>query len=104
MSEHMKLPDAIRTALTSRLGPVQFSDLKAHIDRDAVFVARRDLDLVECGVAVAMDDLERVQPRLDARQLRKPSQQERSSWAAAPERRWLAVVVQPFVLVQDTTG
>lgn len=101
MSEPMSVPEAIRERLKSRLGPVQFSDVKAHLDRDAVFIVRADLDLVECGVAVATDDVDQVRGWIDAGQLRKPSAAERREWPDQSERRWMAVVVQPFVLVQE---
>lgn len=101
MSDPMSVPEAIRERLKSRLGPVQFSDVKAHLDRDAVFIVRADLDLVECGVAVATDDVDQVRRWIDAGQLRKPSAEERREWPTQDARRWMAVVVQPFVLVQE---
>lgn len=101
MADPIPMPDAIRASLTKRRGPVYFSDLKAHLDRDGVFLVRADLDLVDCGVAVATDDVERVTKWIDASQLRKPSFAEREAWASEEGRRWIAIVVQPFVLVQD---
>jgi hypothetical protein len=101
MAGPIPMPDAIRESLTKRLGPVYFSDLKAHLERDGVFVVRADLDLVECGVAVATDDVALVTSWIEKAQLRKPSLAERDAWAKEEGRTWLAVVVQPFVLVQE---
>ncbi|MBL9021171.1 MAG: DUF2288 family protein [Myxococcales bacterium] len=101
MSGPIPMPEAIRASLTKRLGPVYFSDLKAHLDRDGVFIVRADLDLVDCGVAVATDDVTLVTKWIEATQLRKPSRSEREAWEAEEGRRWIAIVVQPFVLVQD---
>jgi hypothetical protein len=38
---------------------------------------------------------------LGAGLLRRPTDAEREAWLAAPERRWRAVIVQPFVFIQD---
>lgn len=104
MSDPMTLPEALRHQLEKRIGPVQYSDLAAHLERDAVFVVRSDLDLLACGVAVASDDVARVEAWIGAGALRKPSARERSSWPEETERRWIAIVVRPFVLVQDPPG
>jgi hypothetical protein len=97
----MSLPEALTTELSKRRGPVFFSDLKAHLDRDAVFIVRADLDLVACGVAVAMDDIDQVGKWIEEQKLRKPSAAEREAWPKEEGQRWMAIVVQPFVLVQD---
>lgn len=93
------LSDAIRTKLTESVGPVGFGDIKAHLGRDAVFVVAPSLELVDCGVAVALDDVDTVRLWIETGALRKPSREERAEWL---ERggTFLAVVVQPFVLVQ----
>ncbi|MBL8742463.1 MAG: DUF2288 family protein, partial [Myxococcales bacterium] len=97
----MTVEEALRIKLTERRGPVYFSDLRAHLERDGVFVVRADVDLVECGIAIAQDDVARVQIWIREGKLRKPSKSEYDSWPENPRRQWLSVIVQPFVLVQD---
>ena len=80
---------------------VMYGDLHAHLQRDAVFVVARALSLIECAVAVAMDDVDLVQPWIDGGALRKPSRKERAAWPEDEDLRWRAVVVQPFVLIQE---
>ena len=92
---------AIRGKLEDSAGLVAFDDLRAHLERDAVFVVAATLSLVECGVRVAMDDVALVGRWLESQELRKPSHTERATWPEDPDRRWMALVVQPFVLVQD---
>lgn len=94
-------PAAIRARLEETVGPVPYSDLVAHLGRDAVFVVSAAVSLVECGVSIALDDVEVVQGLVTRGELRKPSAAERASWATTPERTWTAIVVQPFVLLQD---
>lgn len=91
--------EAYRMQLERSLGPVGYSDLRAHLDRDSVFVVAAALSLIDCGVAVAMDNVQLVKSWLDSGELRKPSKAERAAWAANGGT-WTAVVVQPFVLVQ----
>lgn len=97
----MTLEEGIRTRLTEVLGSVLFADLQAHLARDAVFVVGPTLSLIECGVRVALDDVGAVEGWIASGELRKPSSDERVTWSAAAGRRWMALVVQPFVLVQD---
>jgi len=95
----MSITEAYRVQLEKSLGPVSYSDLRAHLDRDAVFIVASSLSLLDCGVAVALDDVDKVRGWIDSGALRKPSKNERATW---PETggTWNAVVVQPFVLVQ----
>lgn len=89
--------ERLRENLEQIMGPVAHSDLVAHLARDAVFIVAPALSLLDCGVAIAMDDVEQVKTWVDAGALRKPTLAEREAW---PEGVWHSVVVQPFVLVQ----
>ncbi|MDQ3035620.1 MAG: DUF2288 domain-containing protein [Myxococcota bacterium] len=92
---------AIRARLEASMGPVQYSDLAAHLKREALFVVAPALSIVTCGVAIATDDASSVERWIMREELRRPTAEEREAWAADAERRWTALVVQPFVLVQD---
>lgn len=91
----------IRQELTDSSGVVMFDDLAAHLERDAVFIAAPQIHLIECAVAIALDQAEIVAGWAESGFLRKPSKKERESWPAETERRWRAVVVRPFVIIQD---
>jgi hypothetical protein len=97
----MTLREATRARLEQTAGPVFYSDLAAHLGRDAVFVVARSLSLIDCGVAVAVDDVEQVERWVASGELRKPSHAERGAWPGDEGRRWLSIIVHPFVLVQD---
>lgn len=97
----MTLSEAVRAKLEQTAGPVFYSDIAAHLARDAVFVIARSVSLIECGVAVGTDDVTRVEAWVASGELRKPSRAERDAWPNEAGRRWLSVVVQPFILVQD---
>lgn len=93
--------EALRTNLERSLGPVFFTDFRAMLERDAVFVVAASLTLVECGVAIATDDVERVKGWIGSGALRKPSRAEREAWPREATRQWMSLVVQPFVLLQE---
>lgn len=101
MSEPISLEAALRLKLSERRGLVYFSDLFAHMEHDRVFIVRADVDLVECGIAIAQDDVEQVSRWIAENKLRKPSQAERDDWPQNPKRQWTSLIVQPFVLVQE---
>lgn len=92
--------DALREELERAVGPVLFSDLRAHLVRDAVFLVAPEASLAACALAIATDDVAEVKRLLTTGTLRKPTAEEREMWANSPGRRWDAVVVQPYVLVQ----
>lgn len=97
----MTLEEGIAHRLRETKGPVAFSDLVEHLERDGLFIVSTRLDLVTCGVAVATDDVERVGAWISAGELRKPTQAERDHWRErAPTDLFMAIIVQPFVLVQ----
>lgn len=101
MSEPLSLEEAIRLKLAGTLGAVSYEDIAQHLAADAVFVVAKSLSIVECGVAVAMDDVTRVEGWIKSGELRKPTIDERTGWPDVPAKTWTAIVVHPFVLVQD---
>ena len=93
--------DDLRESLERHRGPVVYSDLAAHLKRNAVFVVAPSVDLVTCGLAVARDDRASVERCITSGELRRPTADELASWPADEGRTWISVVVQPYVLLQD---
>lgn len=91
----------MRETLAASLGPIEFSDLRAHLARGAVIVVDRSLDLLEVGEAVARDDEERVAAWIDAGLIGKPSLETLERWSKLEGPGWVALVVQPFVLLRE---
>ncbi len=82
-------------------GGVYGSDLAAHLARAAVLVVAPTLSIVECAVALARDDAAAVHAWITSGALRRASDDEARDWPLDAPRRWVALVVRPFVLVQD---
>lgn len=90
----------MREKLAQSIGDVFWSDLRAHVARDAVIVVADTLDLLEVGVAVASNDTVTVGAWIQAGQLTKPTAEEIERWPLDPAARFPSLVVAPFVLIQ----
>ena len=87
--------------LRRHLGPVQWSDLRAHAARQALFIVDPALDLMDVALALATDDRASVQIWVAKQALRRPSDAELAAWNAQDEKPFVSSVVQPFVLAQE---
>jgi len=65
-----------------------------------VFHVQRGLDLVEVACAIHQDDTERVKSWTDSGRLARVADASAKSWHEQEARVW-AVVVKPWVLVQE---
>ncbi len=95
---------SLRDELEASLGPVRLSDLRAHLARDGVIVVAPSLDLLEVGEALARDDKATVGRWIESGELTKPSLATIEAWSKVDGDAWTALVVQPFVLVQETSA
>jgi hypothetical protein len=89
----------VREELERKVGDVFFSDLRAHIARDAVIVVADVLELAVAGEAIATDDVPRVTEWIRTGHLTKPTAEELARWPDLPTARFASLVVAPFVLV-----
>ncbi len=90
----------LREALSRALGRVQWSDLRAHSDRMALFLVV-DVDLLDVAVAVAEDDTLAVEQWIEERKLLRPSRLQLSRWSDDQNKPFDSVVVQPYVLAVE---
>ncbi len=91
----------MRETLAASMGPIEFSDLRAHLTRGAVIVVDASLDLLEVGEAVARDDKARVAAWIEGGLLGKPSLETIERWSKTAGQAWVSLVVQPFVLLHE---
>jgi hypothetical protein len=90
----------IQTQLATELAPMDWETLIPHAKRDAVIVVDESLDLLEVGVAIAEDNVQSVQNWISELLIHKPSPDELNTWNGEPEKQFLTLIVQPFVLVR----
>lgn len=91
----------LRAELAGAMGEAEWEWLMPHASRDAVVVVKPDLDLLEVGVAIASDHTEIVQQWIEQSLLYKPNSEQIQAWASDRTRRFNALILQPYVLVQD---
>jgi hypothetical protein len=91
----------LREELERSLGPVELSDLRAHLARGAVITVAASLDLLDVGEALARDDKTRVADWIERGLIGKPSLELLEQWSKREGAAWTALVVQPWVLVRE---
>jgi hypothetical protein len=89
-----------REELTQTLDQASWEWLSPHADRDAIIVVAPQLDLVAVGLALVEDQARTVQHWIDEQLLMKPSPEQKIQWAAARDQQFMALIVQPYVLIQ----
>jgi hypothetical protein len=89
----------MRARIAETKGPVFWTDLEAHVKRDAVIIAEEELDLVDVGVALATNDSKTVESWIVAGKLKKPTTEDILRWSVGTNVTFVSVVVQPFVLI-----
>jgi hypothetical protein len=90
----------MRDELLATLGVVLYSDLRAHVKRDAVIIVGGALDLVDAGAALAENDAARVEQWIQSGLLTKPTAADIERWSIDRAARFDALIVAPFVLIQ----
>jgi len=93
-------PKDLRQNLTEALDEAQLDWLRPHLARDVVIWVDPCLDLVEVGVAIAADQSGSVRRWIEEQFLIKPSLKEVARWGE--EKRFKALIVQPYILIQDS--
>ncbi|MCU0566273.1 MAG: DUF2288 domain-containing protein [Oculatellaceae cyanobacterium Prado106] len=93
----------LRDEMAQLVDEAEWEWLMPHVGRDAVVMVDGELDLVEVGVAIASDNVTTVQQWIAQQQLYKPSPEKVAELSQDTTRRFHALIVQPYVLVQDLT-
>lgn len=91
----------LRLELAEMVEPAEWRWLSPHAERGAVVIVDQALDLVDVGMAIATDDVPTVNRWIAEELITKPTQDQVEDWVQAERKRFNALIVQPFVLVQD---
>lgn len=79
----------------------EWSWLKPHLARGALFLVGPDLSLFDVGNAIANDTSGSVQKWIQKGQLARPSTEQVEKWDAVPTQIFSFLIVQPYVFVQE---
>jgi hypothetical protein len=91
----------LRSQLEELLDEAEWEWLIPHVQRDAVVMVAAGLDLLDVGEAIASDNTTSVQHWIGEALLAKPSPEEVVQLASDRTKRFKALIVQPYVLVQE---
>lgn len=94
----------LRVELSEMIGPAEWRWLSPHADKGAVVIVDPGLDLVEVGIAIANDNVSVVNRWIAEELLTKPTPEQIADWSQAQSKQFNSLIVQPFVLVQDTVS
>ncbi|HEY9749903.1 MAG TPA: DUF2288 domain-containing protein [Allocoleopsis sp.] len=93
--------ESVRAELAEMLDEAEWNWLKPHAQRDVLLVVAPELNLLDVGVAIASDNVPEVQNWIQQNLLTKPTATQLSDWNNDQEKRFNALIVQPYVLVQE---
>lgn len=92
----------LRSKLEAEIGPAHWKVIRPHFLRGAIIIVSPELDLVDVAVKVAEDDTNAIKTWIEEGKLTKPFPEDAKRWEEEKEEP-KALVVEPFVLIQDPT-
>lgn len=93
----------LRADLAACLDEAVWEWLQPHAKRDVAILVVPPLGLLDVGVAIASDDTTMVTRWINEQQIQKPSAEQLTAWNDRPQKRFQALIVQPYVLIQELT-
>ncbi len=91
----------LKDQLAENLDEAIWEWLIPHHENEKVVLVHQQLDLLDVGEAIANDNVVSVQEWMGHQLLSRPSVEQAESWNENRSKRFNALIVQPFVLVQE---
>ncbi|MBE9230517.1 DUF2288 domain-containing protein [Cuspidothrix issatschenkoi LEGE 03284] len=91
----------LREKLRQNLDEAEWEWLIPHVQKDGVIVVAKNLDLLDVGEAIAGDNIPSVQRWIDEQLLAKPTIDQVGEWNLNRTKRFNALIVEPYVLIQE---
>lgn len=95
------MSEDILNKLHDEIQSTEWEALKAHQDREAILMISSDLKLAEVGLLLAEDRVDEVKSLMKSGKLKRPTNDQLEAWNSDPSRKFLFVIVQPYVLIQN---
>jgi len=87
--------------LEQSIDEAEWSWLEPHARRGALIIITYEIKLLEAAGRIARDEKEVIQDWIKARKLMKPDSTQIETWSKTPTKKFLCVVVDPFVIAQE---
>lgn len=91
----------LREKLQQNIDEAEWEWLIPHVQKDGVIVVAKNLDLLDVGEAIAGDNIPSVQRWIDEQLLAKPTIDQVGEWNLNRTKRFNALIVEPYVLIQE---
>lgn len=91
----------LKAELAETIDEAVWEWLIPHVQRDVVVVVAQHLELLEVGVAIATNNTASVQHWISEQLIGKPSLAQMQAWNGYRAKRFNALIVNPYVLVQE---
>ncbi|NEQ96527.1 MAG: DUF2288 family protein [Cyanothece sp. SIO2G6] len=95
------MTQALHAQISQDIDLARWSWLESHAQRDAIVLVDPVLELVDVGVAIATDNTQIVQHWIAEQLLLKPTQKQIIEWDAQKVKEFQALIIQPYVLIQE---
>lgn len=87
--------------LALNIDEAEWQWLKPHMERGALVTVAAALDLEEAGERIAADDSATVSAWIAGGRIGKPTAEQVAAWDAMPDKKFLTLIISPFVLIQE---
>jgi len=94
------MTENLRERLEKNILPTEWAMLAMHQKREAVFMVKDSIELIDAAVAVAEDNTADVEAWLGSGALYRPTSAQIEAWSKEDDVRFDFVIVQPFVLAR----
>jgi hypothetical protein len=88
--------------LKSEIHQVEWDALTPHVQRGRVITISQELDLLEVALKVAHDDSKSIQNWLDEGKVIPLSEELSQKWSETPKKPFQFIILQPYVLIQES--
>lgn len=96
MSETKKMEE-----LALSVDEAEWQWLKPHLERGSLITVAAVLDLAEAGERIAADDAKLIGEWIANGKVGKPTAEQIAAWDATPKKKFLMLVISPYVLIQE---
>ena len=93
-----------RDKLAGEVDEAEWGWLRAHLERGGLIVVAPELELAEVGLLIAADDAAAVSTLVHRGRLVKPTADQIAAWDADPGKKFLILIVSPYVLIQELSN
>jgi hypothetical protein len=90
-----------REELALNIDEAKWQWLKPHLERGSLVTVTASLDLAETGERIALDDSACIASLIAAGKIGKPTAEEIEEWDGEPEKKFLVLIISPYVLIQE---